>query len=637
MANIKFSQFTETATPAGVQFLVGYNGAQNVRIAPGNIGGAFLPLAGGTLTGALIVDAAATVNDLLTAALGLSLTGGVVGSAKLVLASTNKVHLSGGTAGLILQNSAGTKSLTIDTLSTFAGDVNVTGSLAATVDLTAAVYKSPTGVSLKLDSNGATGAELVGNAANTKSGSIRFNCEQNTHGVTLIGPPHSASATYTLTLPTATGSAGQVLSTNGSGVLSFITAASGATSLNGLTDCLVDTASEYIGTVPAGLSGNPQGNTTLGINAGLDLTTGEDNVFLGQSAGESNTSGIRNIGIGSYSNFTSTNNYNIGIGYTANYAVTSPFVIGIGDNAFRVGSGGNGSIGIGSNAARANAAAYHLALGYQAGYSNTSGTNNTNVGYQAGFTNTTSGGNTYLGYETGRNVTGEQNVAIGYLSLKDAGTGFQNVAVGYASLQGSLNKFGNTAIGHSSGQYVVSNANTFLGNKAGQGDNGGASGFANVALGSGAYNNFTTGAGNIAIGYQCLLNGAHTGSNNVFVGRDILVSTAFTGSNSMALGYSAAPSSASASNEITLGNASVNLLRIPGLGNTDGHVLTFETASGGIVLKAAGGGGASYPFQIDTKSLYSGFVPASLSGAPQGNTILGIDAGESLTTGEVTL
>ena len=55
MANIKFSDFTETATPAGVQYLVGYNGTQNVRIAPGNISGAFLPLAGGTLTGALIV------------------------------------------------------------------------------------------------------------------------------------------------------------------------------------------------------------------------------------------------------------------------------------------------------------------------------------------------------------------------------------------------------------------------------------------------------------------------------------------------------------------------------------------------------------------------------------------------------
>ena len=33
------------------------------------------------------------------------------------------------------------------------------------------------------------------------------------------------------------------------------------TSLNDLTDCLIDNNSEYIGTVPSGVSGNPQGNT----------------------------------------------------------------------------------------------------------------------------------------------------------------------------------------------------------------------------------------------------------------------------------------------------------------------------------------------------------------------------------------
>ena len=39
MANLKFSQFTEKTDPANVQFVVGYNGVENVRIAPGDIGG----------------------------------------------------------------------------------------------------------------------------------------------------------------------------------------------------------------------------------------------------------------------------------------------------------------------------------------------------------------------------------------------------------------------------------------------------------------------------------------------------------------------------------------------------------------------------------------------------------------------
>ena len=53
------------------------------------------------------------------------------------------------------------------------------------------------------------------------SGQITLNCENNSHGVTIKGPAHSAAATYTLTLPVNTGSADQALTTNGSGVLSW--------------------------------------------------------------------------------------------------------------------------------------------------------------------------------------------------------------------------------------------------------------------------------------------------------------------------------------------------------------------------------------------------------------------------------
>ena len=53
------------------------------------------------------------------------------------------------------------------------------------------------------------------------SGQITLNCENNSHGVKIKGPPHSASATYTLTLPNNTGTANQVLTTNGVGVLTW--------------------------------------------------------------------------------------------------------------------------------------------------------------------------------------------------------------------------------------------------------------------------------------------------------------------------------------------------------------------------------------------------------------------------------
>ncbi len=55
-------------------------------------------------------------------------------------------------------------------------------------------------------------------------GKITLNCSNNNHGVAIQSPPHSAGATYTLTLPTALPSvAGQSITSDTSGNLSFTT------------------------------------------------------------------------------------------------------------------------------------------------------------------------------------------------------------------------------------------------------------------------------------------------------------------------------------------------------------------------------------------------------------------------------
>lgn len=73
-----------------------------------------------------------------------------------------------------------------------------------------------------------TGKLTVKGNATGGSGQIALNCEQNTHAVVIQGPAHAAAANYTLTLPTGTGSAGQALTTNGSGTLSWADAAPSA-------------------------------------------------------------------------------------------------------------------------------------------------------------------------------------------------------------------------------------------------------------------------------------------------------------------------------------------------------------------------------------------------------------------------
>ena len=79
----------------------------------------------------------------------------------------------------------------------------------------------------------AKGTGTVTIRGNDNAGAITFNCENNSHGVTIRGPAHSAGATYTLTLPTSDGNANQFLQTNGSGVLTFATVdTSGASTQN---------------------------------------------------------------------------------------------------------------------------------------------------------------------------------------------------------------------------------------------------------------------------------------------------------------------------------------------------------------------------------------------------------------------
>lgn len=56
---------------------------------------------------------------------------------------------------------------------------------------------------------------------------IQLNCSTNAHGVKIQSPSHSAAASYTLVLPDDTGTNGQVLTTDGSGNLSFTTASGG--------------------------------------------------------------------------------------------------------------------------------------------------------------------------------------------------------------------------------------------------------------------------------------------------------------------------------------------------------------------------------------------------------------------------
>ena len=76
-------------------------------------------------------------------------------------------------------------------------------------------------------------------------GYIKLNCWNNNHGIKLKAPPHSAYASYTLTFPDNTGTSGQVLKTDGNGLLSW-----GASTSND-TDAIHDNVPSEISAIAA--------------------------------------------------------------------------------------------------------------------------------------------------------------------------------------------------------------------------------------------------------------------------------------------------------------------------------------------------------------------------------------------------
>ena len=76
-----------------------------------------------------------------------------------------------------------------------------------------------------VSTSSSAGLQIKGDG--TTDGTLQLNCSQNSHGIKLRSPAHSAGASYTLTFPTTDGNADEFLKTDGSGNLSFATAGGG--------------------------------------------------------------------------------------------------------------------------------------------------------------------------------------------------------------------------------------------------------------------------------------------------------------------------------------------------------------------------------------------------------------------------
>jgi len=99
------------------------------------------------------------------------------------------------------------------------------------------ITTSTTNGNVKLTPNGTGVVEVKGAGGN--DGTLQLNCSANSHGVKIKSPPHSAAASYTLTLPDDDGAASEFLRTDVSGNLSWAAAGGGGASLQ-TTEALVN-------------------------------------------------------------------------------------------------------------------------------------------------------------------------------------------------------------------------------------------------------------------------------------------------------------------------------------------------------------------------------------------------------------
>jgi hypothetical protein len=322
------------------------------------------------------------------------------------------------------------------------------------------------------------------------------------------------------------------------------------------------------------------GNTIFGYNAGNAITTGHNNVVMGNNA--------------------LLNSQDIG------------FAVAIGNSTMASGTmtaDADGTVAVG-----------HSSL-----------------------TNLTSGaGNTAVGFESLKlNTTGDNNTAVGYQSLNSAGTSQNNVAVGYLALE-ELTFNGNsynTAVGVNSGQELTTGIkNVFLGAFSGAtttdvdnsvmiGYNAGGAVMTSdadgtVAIGAFSLDALTSGGKNVALGY---LTGSQitTGDSNIAIGHQAMDEIS-TGDRNIAIGHNA------------IGNAQGGA---NSGGSKDNIAIGFQSQGGGWsdveCLKNTSIGSYSLDGALNGALQNTAIGYASLGAVTQGdnNVAVGMEAGDNITTG----
>jgi len=462
MANTKISQLPSATTPlAGTELVPIVQGGVTKNVAAQNV-----VTPGGLTTqvqynnaGAFAGSSNLTFNGTtLTAAAFAGPLNGAVGSTTAAAGTFTTVNLAGATSGtvaLIAPAVAGTQSYTLPTAAPAVSGYALTSTTAGVMSW-AASSGSPGGLTTQIQFNNsgsfAGSANLTWDGTNAQigaTGALRF-ADADSSNYVAFKSPATVASNVTWTLPSTDGTSGQVLSTNGSGVLSWVDRAAAAT-----------TSVEYLvvaGGGGGGYSGGGGGGAggykanTLSVASGTSYT-----VTVG-AAGAGSTVGTSAGGDGTSSIFSSVSTSGGGGG--GSYAAVS--------GAYNGRNGGSGG----------GAAAYAAVVG-------TGGTGVSGEGFAGGVNATPSpypSGGGGGAAAVGAAASGSQSGAGG------SGTNWQSLGTFYAGGGGG----GGTQEGATrgiAGSGSTGNGGNYLsaGSAASANTGGGGGGGGNFNLGANSY------------------------------------------------------------------------------------------------------------------------------------------------------
>lgn len=251
------------------------------------------------------------------------------------------------------------------------------------------------------------------------------------------------------------GTSGQALVSDGTDIS---WGSAGASNIDGLSDCLVENNSIWLGNDPTSTTDTASNNVAVGTTALDAITTGDENVAIGYGAMTAQTTGNGNTAVGREAlKSTVDSSSNTAIGNVAmESATTSANNVAVGQQALNsVTSACNSNTAVGYQAAQdldatGHAVGGNVAVGAYALNACTTGINHTMIGTDAGKNGTTFTGNTLIGKHNGLNITGNNNAGVGY-NGSDGATGSTNCGCwGYSAANSAADASNECTLGNPS-------------------------------------------------------------------------------------------------------------------------------------------------------------------------------------------